>query len=217
MIIRSLPIVITVLALLASSTSSAQVAVAVTLPDANVTHRDIAASVVRVVAGRWEVLEPALSRQATVLCGLDVECLRGLAAEARASHLLIVGVAGLGLRDAAVSVRLLDASGRVLFDDAAVVSGSDDPLRSATDLGERLAATPSVPPRLPRLVHQDTDPARGLLGAGLLGAGVVIGAGSWFGALALRSEPATVVGLTGIAAGVVIAAVGAGFVVADTP
>ncbi|HEY1099687.1 MAG TPA: hypothetical protein VGF99_12210 [Myxococcota bacterium] len=206
---------------LTSSSAAAQVAVALQLPDANATHRDLATGVVGVVAPHWQLLEPALSATDTAPCAAEPSCLRGLAAKARATHLLVVAVAGVGVRDAAVSVQLYDASGRVLFDDTSVVVVSDDPHHDSVAIGERLLAASSsaaVPSRTPRPLQVSTPADRGLTGAGLVGLGVVVGAGSWFGANALlTSQPqsATVAGITGLSAGVVVAAIGAGLVVFD--
>lgn len=114
-----------VVSLLVSSTSSAQIAVALTLPDPNPTHKAIAAGVVTAVSERWELLQPALAVHDVALCAGELDCLQKLAAKQSASQLLVVAVAGLGGRDAAVSVQLYDAAGAVLFDDNAVIVGTD--------------------------------------------------------------------------------------------
>ena len=206
-----------VVSLLVSSSSAAQVAVALTLPDPNPTHRDIAAGVVDIVAERWELLSPALPANAVALCVGEVVCLQQLAEKHAATHLLIVGVAGLGAREAALSVQLFDDVGTVMLDHSVVVAG-ETPRDEGKGLAARLLLLTRSMPR--RVAHplRNTDGRDGVLGASLLGVGIVVGAGSWIGAsLVADSAPdaAVVAAIAGVSAGVALAAVGTVLVVVE--
>ena len=206
-----------VVSLLASSSAAAQVAVALTLPDPNPTHRDIAAGVVERVAERWELLSPALPGNAVALCVGEVTCLQQLADEHGATHLLVVGVAGLGPREAALSVQLFDDVGTALINDSVVVEGSDPREEGRGLVARLLLLSPVMPARVARPVR-NAGARDGVLGAGLVGAGVVVGAGSWVGASLLADsapDAAVVAAIAGVSAGVVLAAVGTVLVVVD--
>jgi len=199
-----------------STSSSAQVAVALTLPDPDPAHRDLAAGLVGAVAERVELLAPALPLNDVVVCAGELACLKQLATKHGASHLLVVGVAGLGTREAAVSVQVLDAAGKVLLEDNAVVAGSDVPRDDGAALASKVLQIPSLPPRLEHPVR-DIDRGNGVFGASLLGAGVVVGAGSWIGgSLVADSDPdvGLITTIAGVSAGVVLAAVGTVLVIA---
>ena len=79
-----------VCAALASSSSHAQVAVAVVIPEANPTLHDVAAGVIDVVDDHWQMLKPQLEPADVAACNADATCLQALAAAHHASHLVVV-------------------------------------------------------------------------------------------------------------------------------
>ena len=112
-----------------SPSSRAQVAVAVTFPDQNPTHRDLAAGIVEQLGKHWDFLAPPLAADDLALCRADVACLRPLASSHGASHLLLIGIAGLDAREAAVTARVIGPTGQSLFEETVVVVGSAAPPR----------------------------------------------------------------------------------------
>lgn len=125
--------------------AQAQVAVAVTLPESNPTLRDVAGGVVDVVDDEWQMLSPQLDPVDVAVCKADAPCLQQIANARHASHLLVVGVAGLGVRDYVVSVQLFDASGKKLVDENTLQTASPTPASDGKLIGEKLLQVPSVP------------------------------------------------------------------------
>ena len=82
------------------------VAVAVTIAEEDASQRDLAGKVVSAAREKWRMLQPQLTSSQTKGCSAgNTECLRTVAAAARADYLLVVGVAPLGVRDRVVAVR----------------------------------------------------------------------------------------------------------------
>lgn len=131
--------------LFSAAAAQAQVAVAVTIPENNPTLRDVAGGVVDVVDDEWDMLSPQLDPVDVAICKADAPCLQQKANERHASHLLVVGVAGLGTRDYVVSLQLYDATGKKLVDENTVQSASPTPSSDGKMLAEKLLQVPTVP------------------------------------------------------------------------
>ena len=175
-------------ALLLAGAAHAQLAVVTTHAADDAVQRYLVSAVVEAAQSRWEALSPQLLTEELRRCpSNDAGCLRELARKRGASHLLIVGVAPLGPRDAVVSAQLFSVGDEVpLFESTAVQagdSGGDDDGRSdVRELALRLIATAGPPLAVP---HPSPAPAEpppsdmgvlGLSGVGAIGVGAV-GAG----------------------------------------
>lgn len=173
------------LALLAAAVARAQVAVVPTHAADDPTQSWLVGTVAEAASSHWQTLSPQLLPAELRRCPAnDVSCLGDVARKRGASHLLIVGVAPLGPRDAVVSAQLfaVGADGP-LFEGTVVQpgdSGGDDDGRSALrELIARLVATRGPPPARPRPPTEPVDPAGeesgalGMTGIGALGAGAV--------------------------------------------
>ena len=125
---------------LCAPSALAQVAVTVTSNEDDASQRAIASAVVTSAQGRWEMLKPLLPASAVKTCKTgDTACLRSVAGAAKATHLLIVGVAPLGSRDHVVAVQLFDVSlVSPLFEDSVVQPGGPGELRQVKTLTSRL-------------------------------------------------------------------------------
>jgi hypothetical protein len=123
----------------------AQVAVVTTLPDLDPAARDVAAGLVGALCVPWRLLSPPLHPDATAVCGDDDACLVEQVRARRATHLLHVGVAGIGRRDHLVSVRVLDVGGRVLWDETMVLPGGGAPRDLGAAASLRLRAIEQMP------------------------------------------------------------------------
>jgi hypothetical protein len=128
----------------------AQVAVVTTLPEPDPGQRDVAAGIVAVAAERWQLLSPPLDPDVTAACKTDTACMLTAARARGASHLLVVGVAGVGRRDHVVALQVLDAGGRVLFDNTAIVPGGGAPVDVGTTAAAVLARVDGPPQAAPR-------------------------------------------------------------------
>lgn len=188
----------------------ADVAVAVTLPDQNAAHREVAGGLVEALATEWTLLTPPLRPEAVDACRGEVQCLRALAAQNNASHLVILGIAGLGARDLVLTAQVWNASGIRLADETAVVTGSAVPRRDGLSLLASLKAVEGMPsttrpdvlsspspspspPSAAALQPSDATSTQGppeesgisgipLLGASLLMAGGATALATWVGA-----------------------------------
>jgi hypothetical protein len=216
-------LVLLVVAALWSPLARAQVAVAVTVPDQNPSHRDLAAGIVEQVASRWAFVHPPLATEAVALCRTDVVCLRGLATTAGASHLLLIGVAGLGTREAAVTTRLLGVDGTAAFEETDVISIGPAPRADGVPIATRLlGAVPSMPPPNARVERAPPEtPPWAMFGTTLVGAGAVVAAAGFGVGLVALADPdqrdlAMGAAIGGGTIGAVAALVGAAFVVVDT-
>jgi hypothetical protein len=110
----------------AAGAARAQVAIAATITDGNVVQRQIAGALVTAVSERWQTLPPFTAKEIARCQAGDTGCLRRLAREQNASHLLIVGMAPIGFRDVIVAVQLFDISAdRALFEESIVQPGGD--------------------------------------------------------------------------------------------
>jgi hypothetical protein len=208
-----------VLAAVGALPAAASVAVAVTTPDQNVRHREVAAGLVEALQGRWAFVVPPLAPDDLAPCAAEVSCLHRLAQARGADWLLTVGVAGVGARGAIVTMQLVGPDGVTRFDDTAVLAGSADPRADGRRLADRLLAIAGPPPVAP--VVERTPPPSPLpqMGALLVGGGAaVVGLGAGLGAT-LAGTPATSGAALGVvigcgAVGVASAAVGAVMVAA---
>ncbi len=209
---RSIAFLLPVLALssLSSSTARAQVAVAVTIPDSNPTLRDVAAGVIDVVDDEWLMLQPQLDPVDVAVCKADATCLQQAAAARQASHLLVVGVAGLGTRDYVVSLQLYDASGKKLVDENTVETATAAPQNDGRALAAKLLQVPGMARQAPTTAAP--TPAVGtapstlaLAGVGLIGAGVVVVVGTAIASLGAAVDPASAPDRAGISTAAVIA------------
>ena len=217
------PLIIPAFALLVglgAAPAQATVALAVTTPDQNVRHREVAAGLVQALQDRWDFLAPPLSPDEVAPCAADIACLHRLAHGRGADWLVTVGVAGLGTRGAIVTMQLVGPDGVGLVDDSAILTGSAEPRSDGASLAPRLLAT--VGPPAARPVVERVDPVRArssLPGLALVGGGaLVVGVGAGVGA-ALITSPTTrdaalpvvvISGAVGVAAatvGVVVVAV----------
>lgn len=166
------------------SSSRSGVALAVSLPDADPRHREMAAGIVSDARRRWTMLKPQLAQEAVSQCAADEKCLLRLAKTRDASHLLSVGIAALDRTDFVVSVKLTELkSGRE------VVSHADigKPGFEARDSGVALAKTlfdqvapkdAPEPVQAPGLGVTEISPApswRAVTGWTLIGLAAVVG------------------------------------------
>jgi hypothetical protein len=200
----------------------AQVAVAVTIAEEDASQRDIASKVVSVARKKWQMLHPQLTSSQTKTCPAgNTECLRGVAAQAKATHLLVVGVAPLGVRDRVVAVQLFDVNKPTpRFEESVVQSGLNEDFVDVKRLAANLVAVPGPPAYVepPPLEPVVPEPASGEMGALGVGGFVLVGAGAltagasaltgWGLVEAKNPYVASQVLAVGIATGGVVAAVG---------
>ena len=151
------------LVLVASLTSApalAQVAVTVASSGEDASQRDIAAAVVTTARGRWQMLSPQVPAVRMKSCKTgDTACLRAVAAHSQATHLLVVGIAPLGVRDHVVAVQLFDVNvAAPLFEESAVQPGALEELKEVTDLANRLVEVKGPPPFVPPSAFVAPDP-----------------------------------------------------------
>lgn len=132
---------------LAATPARAQVAVAVTIAEEDASQRDIAGKVVSVAREKWKMLQPQLTSSQTKGCPAgDTECLRTVASKANATHLLVVGVAPLGVRDRVVAVQLFDVTKAApRFEESVVQTGLNEDLVEVKALASRLVAVAGPP------------------------------------------------------------------------
>jgi hypothetical protein len=197
----------------------AKVALAVTTPDQNVRHREVAAGLVEALQARWDFLAPPLTADQVAPCAAELPCLHRLAVDRGADWLLAVGVAGLGTRGAIVTLQLVGPDGVSRLDDTAVLSGSADPRADGRQLAARLLAIagPAPAPHVVERVAMSSSPP---LGAALLAGGAaVVGVGAGLGAALASSvdtrDAALAVVIGSSVIGVATAAVGVVLVVVD--
>lgn len=133
---------------MAAAPAIAQVVVTITPHDEDVAQRDIAGVIVTKARERWHVLVPQLSPAKRKSCQTsDTACLRGIAHEALATHLLVIGIAAVGVRDHVVAVQLFDLDvAEPLFEESAVQPGALEELTVVNALASRLLAVPGPPP-----------------------------------------------------------------------
>lgn len=176
-------------ALIAAAPATAQVAVTVASSDDDAAQRDLAAAVVTTVRGRWQMLTPQLQASSVKVCKTgDTACLRALAAQAHATHLLVVGVAPLGVRDHVVAVQLFDVTGAApLFEESAVQPGALEQLQEVSALASRLIEVVGPPPFVPpkALVEPDASVSDALGTWAWAGFGLVSAAGATAGTSAI--------------------------------
>ena len=214
---------------LVAVSARAQVAVAVTLPDNNPTHRDVAAGLVDAVDDRWSMLSPQLNPTDVAQCKTEFGCLQGISLARGASHLLVIGIAGLGTRDYVVSFQLYDSRGTKLVDENTVETASVRPTDDGAGLAAKLLLVPGMPQLAPApvVVAPVVPPGPSTLavtGMALVAGGVVVGIGTAIAALGLAVEPASASERDGIVTGavfgttlaVLLGAAGAACVVVDT-
>lgn len=208
----------------ASTSARAQVAVAVTVAEDDASQRDIAARIVSVARKSWQMQAPQLTIEQTRDCAAgDTECLRKLAKSVNASHLLVIGVAPLGVRDRVVAVQLFDAAkAGPLYEESVVQSGLAEDLPDVQSLAARLVAVKGPPAAVEPVPYVAPEPPSandvGIVGIGgivLVGAGAGTALTSLLTGIALieseQPDPLLAQGvlLYGIAAGGAISAVGA--------
>lgn len=176
---------IVALALLPVAAARAQVAVVPTHAADDARQSWLVGTVVEAAGARWHMLSPQLLPADLRRCpGNEVGCLGDVARKHGASHLLIVGVAPLGARDAVVSAQLYAVgTDQPLFEGTVVQpgdAGDDDDGRAAVrDLAARLVAAQGPPAARPAPPPAPVDPpgeglgAVGMTGLGALGAGAI--------------------------------------------
>ncbi len=166
----------------------AQVAV-VTAHDANDAQQNwLAGAVAAGAMAHWQALSPQLLPQDYRRCAAtDFACFCEIAKARGASHVLVIGVAPLGAREAVVSAQLLAASdARMLFEEAVVQPGErggDDAGRAVVlEMVARLVSQEGPPAVAPRPAPPPTDDAAsplisplGMTGLGALGVGALAG------------------------------------------
>ncbi len=201
----------------AGLSARAQVAVAVTLPDNNPAHREVAAGLVEAVDDVWLMLEPQLDPVDVAVCQTESACLLGHALARHASHLLVIGVAGLGVRDYVVSVQLYDAHGTKLVDENSVESASPNPADVGAALAVKLLPWAGVPPARALVPPPPPGPsALGLTGMALVAGSGVVGVGLTIAAVSVKPSVALQTSVVvGSALAVVLGAAGAACVVVD--
>lgn len=180
-------LVVALCAICGSSTLRAQVAVAVTIADKNPTLRDVAAGVVDVVDDGWLMLRPQLAPTEVAACRVAAPCLQAAAKASHASHLLVIGIASVGVRDYVVSLQLYDDQGKKLVDENAVKTASGDPFADGRSLAGVLVVVPGMPAAasssassaspspLSSAAPSSSSSLLGIAGVGLVGGGVVVG------------------------------------------
>ncbi len=173
------------LAALAAPDARAQLAIVATHDRNNAQESWLAGAVAAGAAAHWQPLSPQLTPADHQRCGSnDHRCLCAEAKRRGASHVLVIGVAPLGARDAVVSAQLYTADDAgVLFEEAVVqpgeAGGDDDGRAVVRDLVARLVLEEGPPPVVPRpaptLVAPPPDELSvlGMTGLGALGVGVV--------------------------------------------
>ena len=188
----------------------AQVAVAVTLPDNNPTHRDVAAGIVDAIDDGWLMLAPQLDPVEVAVCKTEFGCLLRSALSRGASHLLVIGIAGLGARDYVVSFQLYDARGTKLVDENTVETASVSPVADGAGLALKLLRVPGIPkattttqPPVPTAPPGPSTLA--LTGMALVAGGGVVGFGTTVAALTLAVEPASAADRDELITGTVVA------------
>jgi hypothetical protein len=164
-----------------ATAARAQVAVAVTMAEEDASQREIAGKVVSVAREKWRMLQPQLTSSQTKGCAAGAtECLRKVAAEAQATHLLVVGVAPLGVRDRVVAVQLFDVNkAPPLFEESVVQSGLNEDLNDVKGLASRLVLVAGPPAYLepPPFVPVSVEPPSSI-GPWSVGGFVLVGAGT---------------------------------------
>lgn len=197
------------------------VAVAVTIAEEDASQRDIAGKVVSVAREKWRMLQPQLTSSQTKGCGAgNTECLRGIARDAQASYLLVVGVAPLGVRDRVVAVQLFDVNTAApRFEESVVQSGLHEELADVKALAARLVAVAGPPTYVepPPFAPVEPEPVNAIgpvsvAGFALVGAGGVTalasGLAGWGYVEDNDPKNASNVWLFGVAAGGALAAIG---------
>lgn len=200
-------VTVAVLLLLAQPALASGVGLALNLPDANPVHRDFAAGIVADAYGRWDMLSPQLSPDEVERCQAEERCLLQVARGRDASHLLIVGVAGLGATDFVVSVKLLEtAGGRELASYSDLGTPGKDPRQAGADVARKTFTRVSGVPAAPQIASPELDPDPGaqvawdglsplaLTGWGIAGAGAVMSVGAAAVGGAATVDPALVGG-----------------------
>jgi hypothetical protein len=222
-------------ALLFAGAAQAQLAVVTTSATDEPRHRQLVGAVVEAALARWEPLSPQLLPEDLRDCSAaDVECLRDVARQRGASHVLILGVAPLGPRAAVVAAQLFAVdTARALFEETAMQpgdeGGKDEGLGAVRELAARLlkeqgppGVIPRPPPEPPPLPPAPS--AVGVLGIGgasALGLGVLgIGATAAVAASAFVEDEDYAATTSAVAVGGSVSAlliiVGAGLMAADT-
>lgn len=162
---RGLPAaMVLVMATLLAPAASADVALALTLPDKSPVHRDFAAGMVTEAYERFAMLQPQLTPEDAQTCQADDACLLRVAKERAASHLMLVGVASLGPSEYVVSLRILDVkTGADVVNVSDLASPGDDPHGAGRTLaGRAFAKAAGVPPLRASVASVEPAPAPAL-------------------------------------------------------
>ena len=209
---------------LASFGTRAQVAVVAAIDDKDVAQRELAAHVVAAARARWQVLTPGLAlAPGDCDTSADVDCLKKRARAAGATHMLVVNVATLGVRNHVVSVQLfaLDTTAP-LFDQSAVQfakPGAPDAVLALSGQLADVAGPPAAPAQAPRPPAARGAGALTWVGTGLVAAGVVAAGVTTLASLSLVGkrdyDGASNVGWVGIVGSGALLAAGAGVLGAD--
>ena len=189
----------------------AQVAVAVTKPDNNTAHRDVAAGLVDAVDDGWLMLSPQIDPVQIATCSAEVDCLLRASLGRGATHLLAIGIAGLGVRDYVVSFQLYDSRGQKLVDENTVVVATSNPLADGAALAASLVRVPGLPQSsVPSsLAHNgdatSTPSPLALTGMLLVASSVVVGVGTAVAAFSISANPSSASQRDAIVTGTVVA------------
>lgn len=215
-------VALVVVTLAVAGPAAARIAVTVTTPDQNVLHREVAAGLVEALQAERAFLHPPLATDDVALCRGDLPCLHRLGLSKGATHLLVIGVAGVDVRGALVTFTMLGPDGAPLIDDSAMLPGTASPRLDGASLAPRLLALPGLPSPSPIVERAPLPAPRPLStpGAALVGLGaLVVGAGAISG-VALAGdvggrEAALPLVIASGVVGIASAAVGAALVVVD--
>lgn len=220
------------LAALAAGSARAQVALVTTHDRDNAQQNWLAGAVAAGAGSHWQHLSPQLVPADYQSCGAtDFRCFCDVGKRRGASHVLVLGVAALGPRDAVVSAQLFAAGdARVLFEEAIVqpgdAGGDDDGRAAVREMIARLVKTDGPPPVQPRPALPATDPppadlsplgmaGLGVLGAGVLAAGATATVATLQVTLAADYQGATTAALIGTTVAGVIMVSGAAILAVD--
>lgn len=227
--------VVLVVALCALEARADGVALALNLPDDDAVHREFASGIVEDASARWAMLSPQMPPTESATCRAEQACLLDKATLRGASHLLLVGVAGLGARDFVVSVQVFDVKSRqeLLAYSDVHAAGADARVAGRSLGSAKLAGVQGLPPAgtvappdtpAPALAARESPPTwLGFAGFGLIGAAAAVAlTTSAFGMYDLQTRPlavdpqnAQVIGIGAATAAAVIFVTGVGAIVYD--
>lgn len=183
-----------------------EVAMAVSLPDATPTQRDVAAGIAQAAHAQFGMTEPPLAPEAVEGCQAEENCLLALARTQGAEALLTIGVVALGDADFVVAIKVLaTADGKELAAFSDLAKPGTDARQAGFHLGQQTFATlqgrflPHAPPTAGTAATAASAPYDGLselswAGWGVTGAGALLTLGTFALGTAGTLDPAGVGG-----------------------